>query len=96
MPTCLSNPFKRKKPKHASKRFLQAAYVLIFLFSPLTFLGQGLTGLWVGNVSNDSATVRKDQSFEIALTEYKDKVYGYSRSEFIVNDTLYYIVKSQL
>lgn len=42
---------------------------------------------------NDSATVRKDQSFEIALTEYKDKVYGYSRSEFIVNDTLYYIVK---
>jgi len=31
--------------------------------------------------------------FEIALTEYKGKVYGYSRSEFIVNDTLYYIVK---
>ncbi len=42
---------------------------------------------------NDSNTVRKDQSFEIALTEYRGKVYGYSRSEFIVNDTLYYIVK---
>ena len=38
-------------------------------------------------------TVRKDQLFEIALTEYKGKVYGYSRSEFIVNDTLYYILK---
>lgn len=38
-------------------------------------------------------TVRKDQSFEIALTEYKGKVYGYSCSEFIVNDTLFYIVK---
>jgi hypothetical protein len=44
-------------------------------------------------MSNDSSTVRKDQSFEIALTEYKGKVYGYSRSEFIVDDTLYYIVK---
>jgi hypothetical protein len=44
-------------------------------------------------LSNDSTTVRKDQSFEIVLTEYKGKVYGYSRSEFIVDDTLYYMVK---
>ena len=44
-------------------------------------------------MSNDSTTARKDQSFEIALTEYKGKVYGYSCSEFIVNDTLFYIVK---
>ena len=49
--------------------------------------------MWTGILSNDSSTVRKDQSFEIALTEYRGKVYGYSRSEFIVNDTLYYIVK---
>ncbi|MBL0068371.1 MAG: hypothetical protein IPP39_07735 [Chitinophagaceae bacterium] len=53
----------------------------------------GLTGLWTGSLSSDSNSVRKDQSFEIALTEYKGKVYGYSRSEFIVNDTLYYILK---
>lgn len=64
-----------------------------FLFLPLFFFGQSLTGLWIGSVSNDSTTVRKDQSFEIALTEYKGKVYGYSRSEFIVDDVLYYIVK---
>ena len=44
-------------------------------------------------LTNDSNTVRKDQSYEIALTEYRGKVYGYSRNEFIVNDTLYYIVK---
>lgn len=44
-------------------------------------------------ISNDSNTVRKDVSFEIALTEYRGKVYGYSCSEFIINDTLYYIVK---
>ncbi|HWR31893.1 MAG TPA: hypothetical protein VN451_00090, partial [Chitinophagaceae bacterium] len=67
--------------------------ISLFLFSPLFCFAQSLSGLWVGSLHNDSATVRKDQSFEIALTEYKDKVYGYSRSEFIVNDTLYYIVK---
>jgi hypothetical protein len=67
--------------------------IILFLLSPLFFFGQTLTGLWTGALSNDSTTLRKDQLFEIALTEYKGKVYGYSRSEFIVNDTLYYIVK---
>ncbi len=65
----------------------------ICCLSPLFFIAQSLTGLWSGSLSNDSTTVRKDQSFEIALTEYKGKVYGYSCSEFIVNDTLFYIVK---
>lgn len=65
----------------------------LFLVSPLFFFAQSLTGLWTGTLSNDSNTVRKDQLFEIALTEYRGKVYGYSRSEFIVNDTLFYIVK---
>lgn len=67
--------------------------IALFLLSPLFFYGQTLTGLWTGSLSNDSTTVRKDQSFEIALTEYKGKVYGYSRSEFIVDDVLYFIVK---
>jgi hypothetical protein len=65
----------------------------LLLLSPLFFFAQTLTGLWTGALSNDSNTIRKDQSFEIALTEYGGKVYGYSRSEFIVNDTLYYILK---
>jgi hypothetical protein len=65
----------------------------LLLFFPLIFWGQKLTGLWTGTLSNDSTTIRKEQSFEIALTEYRGKVYGYSRSEFIINDTLYYILK---
>lgn len=65
----------------------------LLLLIPFFFFGQTLTGLWTGALHNDSSTVRKDQSFEIALTEYNGKVYGYSRSEFIVNDTLYYILK---
>lgn len=66
---------------------------ITILLCPLFFYGQTLTGLWTGALQNDSTTIRKDQLFEIALTEYNGKVYGYSRSEFIVDDTLYYIVK---
>ncbi|MBL7746602.1 MAG: hypothetical protein JNM19_04200 [Chitinophagaceae bacterium] len=74
-------------------RLKKSKLTLLSLLFPLFFSGQSLTGLWTGALHNDSSTVRKDQLFEIALTEYKGKVYGYSRSEFIVNDTLYYIVK---
>src|SRR5688572_16783045 len=68
--------------------------LFLLLFVPLVFHAQkSLTGLWIGTLSNDSTTIRKDQSFEIALTQYKEKVYGYSRSTFIINDTLYHILK---
>lgn len=91
------NPSIPKTPNYSSlknrSRHRVFLLILTFLFSPLIFHAQSLTGLWIGSVSNDSSTIRKDQSFEIALTEYKGKVYGYSRNEFIVNDTLYYIVK---
>lgn len=67
---------------------------IILFVLPFTVSAQKtLTGLWTGTVSNDSSTIRKDQSFEIVLTQYKDKVYGYSRMTFFVRDTLYYIVK---
>jgi len=85
MPTCLP-----VLPNISLKNF---KLTVLLLLSPLFFFGQTLTGLWTGALSNDSTTIRKDQSFEIALTEYKGKVYGYSRSEFIVDDTLYYVVK---
>jgi hypothetical protein len=67
--------------------------VLSLLFPFVFHAQQTLTGLWTGSLSNDSTTVRNDQSYEIALTQYKEKVYGYSRSSFIVNDTLYYVLK---
>ena len=85
MPTNLYTLF------HTSPRKIKLT--ALFILSPLFFYAQSLTGLWTGALSNDSNTVRKDQSFEIALTEYKGKVYGYSRSEFIVDDVLYYVVK---
>ena len=78
---------------HADQKRKKCKLLFLLLISPVFFYGQTLTGLWTGTLSHDSNTVRKDQSFEIALTEYRGKVYGYSRSEFIVNDTLYYILK---
>jgi hypothetical protein len=80
-------------PSISNRRPSRLSLVLIFLFFPVFMFAQSLSGLWTGVMTNDSTSVRKDQSFEIALTEYRGKVYGYSRSEFIVNDTLYYIVK---
>ena len=65
---------------------------LLLLFPAFGF-AQSLNGVYTGVLSNDSTTIRKDQSFEMALTEYKGKVFGYAYSTFIVNDTLYYIVK---
>ena len=67
--------------------------IVLLVLSPLCFFGQSLSGLWMGSLNNDSASVRKDQSFEIVLSQYKEKVTGYSRNTFTVNDTLYYIVK---
>jgi hypothetical protein len=66
---------------------------LALLLLPFVFHAQSLTGLWMGKMTNDSNTVRKDDEYEIVLTEYKNKVYGYTRSTFFVEDNLYYIVK---
>ena len=66
---------------------------LLLFFTPCFGFTQSLNGVYTGVLSNDSTTIRKDQTFEMALTEYNGKVYGYAYSTFIVNDTLYYIVK---
>ena len=66
---------------------------LLLFFIPCLGFAQSLNGVYTGVLSNDSTTIRKDQSFEMALTEYNGKVYGYAYSTFIINDTLYYIVK---
>src|SRR6185295_11960141 len=69
-------------------------FLFLFLFFiPCLGFAQSLNGVYTGVLSNDSTTIRRDQTFEMALTEYNGKVYGYAYSTFIINDTLYYIVK---
>ena len=67
-------------------------FLLLFLI-PCFGFAQSLNGVYTGVLTNDSTTIRKDQSFEMALTEYNGKVYGYAYSTFIIHDTLYYIIK---
>jgi len=67
--------------------------LLLLFFIPIFGFAQSLNGVYTGVLTNDSTTIRKDQSFEMALTEYNGKVYGYAYSTFIINDTLYYIIK---
>jgi hypothetical protein len=68
--------------------------ILLLLSVSLSFYGhKELSGLWMGSLSNDSNTVRKDQNIEFLLAEYKGKVTGYTRTTFMVDDNLYYIVK---
>lgn len=66
---------------------------LLLIIPAISRAQHTLTGLWVGTLTNDSTTIRREQSFELALTEYRGKVYGYSRSTFIVHDTLFYTMK---
>lgn len=68
--------------------------LLILLLLPIGALAQKtLSGVWTGALTNDSTQARNDQTFELALTEYRGKVYGYSYATFLENDHLYYIVK---
>ena len=79
--------------KTNTMKILRLLFLLLFI--PVSFIHaqKTLSGVWTGKMSNDSVTARRDQGFELALTQYKNKVYGYSRNTFIVNDTLYTILK---
>ncbi len=65
--------------------------IALFLFLHSPVFSQELTGLWMGELVNDST--KKKQSYELALSEYKGKVSGYSYTTFIENDTFYYSIK---
>jgi hypothetical protein len=77
--------------------FFMKTFVFTCLLVGITLVTRAqhstLNGIWTGTLTNDSSTTRKDQSFELALTQYENKVYGYVHTQFIVNDTLYYIMK---
>ena len=65
--------------------------LFILLFIPVFLFAQELTGVWTGTLRNDST--KKTQEYELALSEYRGKVTGYSYTTFISNDTFYYSIK---
>lgn len=52
---------------------------------------QILSGIYSGSVYNDSTKILT--KYELALSEYRGKVMGYSYNTFIVNDTFYYGIR---
>ncbi|MBS1509317.1 MAG: hypothetical protein JST86_00635 [Bacteroidetes bacterium] len=52
---------------------------------------QDITGLWKGFMYND--TTQLNYRYEIAISEEKGKLYGYTQTYFIIDDKEYYGVK---
>lgn len=68
-------------------------YLLMMMAAALccTAKAQVIAGLYSGNLRNDST--QKIQRYELALSEYKGRIFGYSYTTFVRNDSLFYSVK---
>ena len=66
---------------------------LLFFLLPLQLAAQepDITGLWKGFMYND--TTQQNMRYEIAISQEKGKLYGYSHQYFIVGDKEYHGVK---
>ena len=70
--------------------------IIILLLLPFTAFTQSLaerdvTGLWKGFMYND--TTQQNYRYEIAISESKGKLFGYSHTYFIIGDKEYHGVK---
>lgn len=52
---------------------------------------QIVSGIYMGRLVNDSS--KKVQTYELALSEYRGKITGWSYTTFVSNDTFYYSIK---
>ena len=65
--------------------------IIAFLSFSTALSAQDITGLWMGTLHND--TTGKNQRYEIAISENKGKLTGYSHTSFIVDDREYSGIK---
>lgn len=52
---------------------------------------QVVSGLYMGTVYSDST--KRDEKYELALSEYRGKITGWAYTTFVVNDTFYYGIR---
>jgi hypothetical protein len=64
-------------------------FILILSFKAQS---QVVSGLYAGTLYND--TTKMLQRYEVALSEYRGKITGYSYTTFIANDTFYYGIRN--
>lgn len=81
------------KPMNAIKIHEKMKYLFYFFFYfiSLNSSAQNISGLYSGTLVNDS--LKMVQNYELALSEYKGKITGYSYITFVSNDTFYYGIK---
>ena len=70
---------------------MRIVFVFVFLISAQILSAQVIGGLYSGTLVNDST--QKEQRYELALSEYRGKITGYSYTTFVRNDSLFYGVK---
>jgi hypothetical protein len=66
-------------------------YLLLCIFYINSACAQDISGLYSGTLTNDS--LKMIQNYELALSEYKGKITGFSYITFVANDTFYYGIK---
>ncbi|RYG45952.1 MAG: hypothetical protein EOO01_16950 [Chitinophagaceae bacterium] len=69
----------------------KASLALVFLLSTTSMKGQDITGLWQGTLYND--TTQQYYRYEIAISEQKGKLSGFSHTWFILDGKQFYGVK---
>ena len=65
--------------------------LLTFLFFFLNSSSQKISGIYMGTLYNDST--KMVQNYELALSEYRGKITGYSYVTFVLRDTFYYGIR---
>ena len=73
------------------QRFNSFLILCPLLLLNLVLPAQDITGLWKGTLHND--TTGRDLRYEIAISEFKGKLSGFSHTFFIQDDKEYYGVK---
>ncbi len=66
-------------------------FLFLLLFITIRSSAQNISGIYSGTIKNDS--LKMIQNYELALSEYKGKITGYSYITFVKNDTFYYGIK---
>lgn len=65
--------------------------ILLTLFFFFTSHSQKISGIYMGTLYND--TTKMVQNYELALSEYRGKITGYSYVTFVSRDTFYYGIR---
>ncbi len=66
-------------------------FSILLIFFAVNAKTQVVSGLYSGTLYND--TTKMLQDYQLALSEYKGKITGYSYTTFVVNDTFYYGIR---